>query len=210
MEPQPVSTPELLALALGEADADRAKQVRAAVAASTELAARLASAERLVEALRHAAEIEQQFAVDPDRVAALADATCPRAPALSRAAEVLREILATLVFDSRRAPALAPGFRGQSDERRLVFEGGGRRVEMSLVVHRRPIGETVAGEIGVLGTAGTPSSGGSVIARSGAAEFRAPIDPQGFFEFVAPPGVYRIEVRGEGLPLVIPEVDLGV
>lgn len=181
----------LARLALGELDARAEAEARAQIDRSPETRTRFEAIASAVRGLSQARAAGAAFEVSGAVVRRLADATRPTvAGSSSGLLAHLGERIATIVFDSLRAPALA-GVRGSGQPRLVKIETDG--VEIDLRIDRDETREmsVVAGEVRA---ENVPLR--FALRRLDTGQERSiGVGTDGFFDFETPSGTYALRLQ---------------
>lgn len=206
---QPISTEDLVALALGELDPGRRAEIQARIAASPAATRTLATITLAVQTMRTDDSITPP-ADTVRRVLGLIRSAAPAQPLLRdlavHVADQVREFLCTLVRDTLAEPALA-GFRGTTESRHLSFECEIAEVDLQVSPTDNDARRTIRGQVAPLND--------DVVARivwrstlTGSAEQEIPADESGVFVLECPVGVYELSARVGDSVVRIPPINV--
>lgn len=199
-----ISFETLLAFAAGELRGPAAEAVQRALAAQPQLAARLERIRMVLETMRR-----------DDSVAPPAE-TLRRAQALFVAPvaerggllDAARRLVASLVYDSRVAPAVA-GFRGLEDSFQLSYTCGADTLDLECA----PLGDAPQTAWSILGQIDSQQAVGGLRAElvrqdTGVAAATTQTDEHGVFRMEAPAGSYELRIQIRDTVIVFPDVEL--
>jgi anti-sigma factor RsiW len=173
-----------------------AQTLRARLATDAAAQAELAALADLIALMRDDTSVDA-----PEHVIQRAIRLMPRTP--SRPGDRLRQLVASLVRDSWRAPQLAAGMRSvQRWPRSLVWRAEDRELDVQI----RPHGE----QWQLLGQVLGPEAPGAAMLSGPGGQHTAPLNELG--EFVFPPlstGRYTFTLMQEDLEIVVPDLNIG-
>lgn len=199
-----LSFDRLVAFAAGELDAEAAALVTKRLAQTPDGAARLSLARKFVDSARN-----DRTAAAPVELMQSARSIFRAPPApLSRALGDLRDLVATLLFDSRIEPALV-GFRGADDGFQVAYAAEDAEVELDF----NPVTEDLRDAWQMMGQVTVRTGGGrarvAVVPRGGsAAILELESDEHGVFSGKLAPGGYDVTITLADGVVRIPTLDV--
>lgn len=203
MEPTAITTDELIRYLTGASTPDESARIGAALTASSELTRRADALRATLTDLGTLRDLRPEFEVGPARLARLIERTNAR-PAgwFGQAGQRLREVVATLLFDSAREPAL--GFRGSMTSRVLRLGCDDGEIDLRLEPDEasglcRLSGEVRAPDGCTRGVAREVSSGQTQ-------EF--PVASDGYFEIELSPGRYALGFESGSRSIVVDALEV--
>ena len=195
MDSNALPNERLIAYLLGDLSAADASLVEASVRADATTAARLEQVKRLVGELR----------IDDGREPPLGLVSKVKsmmtAPVRASWLAGLREVLASLVFDSTAQTAVA-GFRGTSSATHFTYAAG--EVEIDVRVSPPAPGSERFGLLGQIDSPGSSPSRAALLDDEGLAVATAEVDGRGLFRLDAPKGVYDLCVASGDSAIKLP------
>lgn len=204
---------DLLAYLLGEGDAALRDVVERAVERHPGVAGELSGLREALGRLRAASGLAERFAVEPERVRRLEGLIGTRPESLGEwVGRRVRDVVATIVFDSARAPAVA-GFRGVSAARIVKAASEDVEIEMRVTYDDAADLALLTGRCrGSGGATGLPMiTRVTAVPRGGGGEVETSVGVEGeYFEASVPAGVYELRFEGDGgSAAVIDGIELG-
>lgn len=196
----------LLAFSLGELDPDTAEQVRSAVQHDAVLRERLDRLGAIITAMRAESVATPSPGAVAEAYALVSRSERASGAGIARWFDQLRHVVATLVFDSRTAPAMA-GLRGAGEGYHVSYEAEGADIDVQVQANDAPEeGQWVVvgnvfheGESAPADVALIRSDGGTPVATTQA-------DANGNFRLTAKSGAYKLGIRIGGQVIILPDV----
>jgi len=204
MNTETLQAEHLIALALGDLDSSQAAELEARIARTPE-------ARRLLDQIRAlVAALSTDDGVSPPdelvrKVKGLMGAASSAAAPVARERATLREVIATLVFDSFGKVAV-PGFRGTIATRQLAYSSADADVDLRVTSpddSRRSI-------LGQVAPAHAAEIFEVVVTRPGdtAPLASTTVDARGMFTLESPPGVFDLRVRVGDAIVTLPMLNI--
>lgn len=200
---QSPSDEQLIAYLSGNLDRIEAEQLRGRLAVDPVAARRLQRFQTLLDTMRGDDSVDPP----PATMAAAKQLFRERAAASRPTSwlDNLRQIIATLTYDSRKTPALA-GLRGAAGMVALVFEAGDAEIDLEIHTDH----ESRRRLLGQVSASGQDAPYAVRLRRSDDAQTLAETqtDEHGQFTLEAESGVYVLEIRLPVSMLVVPEFEV--
>lgn len=203
------TTEQLAAFAAGDLTGTEAQSIRHALESSPKLKAAELRLRQIITTMQtDDTQAASAFVIERAVMAFAEQARRPAeaSPQMSLL-EKVRQVIATLVFDSRAQPALA-GFRGTSAGYQLSYETEGGDIDLQVTQSKDANLWKLTGQV-ALENKNLKGDVTAMFADTGRLAESANIDEHGRFRLTVPTGSYELHVSLVDRVIVLPELDTG-